>query len=62
MDAGRVEASASDRDLSTGQVGGHRSAVHSEPRCQLHERRSRPILRHQIVDLLGPQKGLSHLK
>ena len=61
MDAGRVEAPASDRNLPTNQMGGHSSAVHAEPRRQLHKRRSRPILRHQIVDLFEAQKGLSHL-
>ena len=62
MDAGRVEAPASDWNLPTNQVGGNRTAVHAEPGCQLDERRPIPILRHQIVDLLGAQKGLSHLK
>ena len=62
MDAGRVETPAADRNRPTNQMGGHGSAVHAEPRRQLHERRSRPILRHQIVDLIGPQKGWSHLK
>ena len=62
LDAGRVETPASDRNLPTNQVGGNRTAVHAEPRCQLHERRPIPILRRQIVDLLGAQKGLSHPK
>lgn len=62
MDAGTVETPASDRNLPTNQVGSHSSAVHGEPRRQLPERRPIPILRHQIVDLLGAQKGLSHPK
>ena len=62
VDAGRVETPASDRDRPACQVRGNRTAVHSEPGCQLYERRPIPILRHQIVDLLGAQKGLSHLK
>lgn len=62
MDAGRIETPASDRDRAARQVGSNRSAVHGEPRRQLYERRLIPILRLQIVDLLGVQKGLSHLK
>lgn len=62
VDAGRVETPASDLNLPTGQVSGYRSAVHSEPRLQFHERCSRAILRYQIVDLFGAQEGLSHLK
>lgn len=62
MDAGRIETPASDRDRPARQVGSNRSAVHGEPRRQLHERRPIPILRLRIVDLLGAQKSLSHLK
>ena len=54
MDAGRIEPTAADGDLPTGEVGGDRAAVHSEHGCQLHERRALAVLRHQIVDLLGP--------
>lgn len=54
VDAGRIEPTAADGDLPTGEVGGDRAAVHSEHGCQLHERRALAVLRHQIVDLLGP--------
>ena len=62
MDARRVEPSAADGDLSTGEVRGDRAAVHSEDGCQLDERRALAVLRHQIVNLLGAQQGLSHPK
>lgn len=62
MDVGTAETPASDRNLPTNQAGSHSSAVHDEARRQFHERRSGPILCHQIVDLLGAQKGSSHLK
>ena len=56
MDARRIELTAADGDLPTGEVGGDRAAVHSEEGCQLDERRALAILRHQIVDLLGAQQ------
>lgn len=62
MDAGRIEPPPTDGDLSPSEVGGDRAAVHSEEGRQLHERRALAVLRHQIVDLLGTQQGLSHPK
>ncbi len=62
MDAGRIEPPTTDRDLPPGEVGGNRAAVHSEDGRQLDERRALAVLRHQIVDLLGAQQGLSHPK
>ena len=62
VDAGRIEPPVADCHLPTGEVHGDRAAVHSEAGCQLDERRSLAILRHQIVDLLWAKEGLSHPK
>jgi hypothetical protein len=62
MNAGRIEPAATDRDFPTRQMGSHRAAIHSEPGCQLDECRAVTVLRHQFVDLVELQKGLSHLK
>ena len=62
VDAGRVETPASDRDVPTGQMLRYGPSVDAKQRGQLHQRRTVAIPRHKIIDLLGAQKGLSHLK
>ena len=62
VNAGRVESSTADRDLPPRQMLRDRPAVDAEQRGQLNERRAVAVPRHQLVDLLGPKKGLSHPK
>ena len=62
VNAGRVESSTADRDAPPRQMFRGRPTVDAEARGQLNERRTIEILRHQIIDLVGPEKGLSHLK
>lgn len=62
MDARRVESSTADRNLPPRQMLRDRPTVDAEARGQLNERRAVAVPRHQIVDLLGPKKGLSHPK
>lgn len=62
MKAERVESPAADRDLPPRQMLRHRPTVDAEQGGRFNERRAVAVLRHQLVDLLGPEKGLSHPK
>lgn len=62
VNAGRVESSAADWNLPPCEMLRDRPTVDTEARGQLNERRTIEILRHQIIDLLGPEKGLNHPK
>lgn len=62
MDAGRIESSTADWNLPPGQMLRDRPTVDAEERGQLNERRTTEILSHQFIDLVGSEKGLSHLK
>lgn len=61
-EVGLIETAPADRDRAADQMCSSRAAVHAEVRGQLHERRAVAVPRHQLVDLLGPKKGLSHPK
>lgn len=54
VEAGGVDPATADRDLPSRQMLRHRPTVDAEARGQLNERRSVSVLRHQLVDLLGP--------
>ena len=62
VDEGRIESATADRDLPPRQMLRHRPTVDAEVRGQLHERRAVAVPRHKLVNLLGPEKGLSHPK
>ncbi len=62
VNAGRVESSAADRDLPPRQMLRDRPTVDVKQRGQFNESRAVAIPRHEIVHLLGSQKGLSHPK
>lgn len=62
VNAGRVKSSTADWNLPPRQMLRDRPTVDAEARGQLNERRAVAVPRNQLVDLLGPQEGLSHLK